>query len=169
MTTMAKYNPPWECSSSYEEHYSERRNRVARTLWEWGSRTNTQWPTTARHISLTDVSTQVWKHLDGLVDLGRQSINRKHYSHQMQELFPSRTWDSAAGYQVYWTEHIEGNVVFPDLTVAQLVGYIVGSESLHIIRVGCDHPNRNCIKTANCYREYECPSCGRRWGEDSSG
>ena len=163
---MKTYNPPWECSAAFEQHYGELRNEVAHLLYEWGSHRNSEWPEAARFIRISEVEPSVnW--FTQIIQLGRRGIERQIPGWKLQELFPNHDWP---GYtlDVYFVVHIEGNVN-RGVRPRALTAYIVHPLTIKIVELGCDHPNRTQKKAGQQYTQYDCPDCGYKWGVDTTG
>lgn len=165
MTTTTTTRTPWECTSSFEQHYAEARSHVADLLAEWGSHRNGQWPDDARFVSIGQPKmTTAW--FNQIVHLGRAGVTLSIPGWKLTELFPSLSWEQHT-HDVYAVEPSHGNV--RKMRAPELMMYVVGIDYVRVIHLGCDHPNPTTTKAGNCYREYNCTACGFSWGEDSSG
>lgn len=165
MTTMPRV---WEQSQPYYEWVSECKDNAIAMLYEWGSKTNTQWPDDARFISITEWTDPVTI-ASQMGDRAGRSIVKRIPGWKLAELFPARQWNGQT-HDVYFFELTRGNVHRKgDAPSMELGGIIIGSDAVRFVRLGCNHPNAKITKTANCYREYVCPTCDYKWGEDSSG
>ena len=161
------YNPPWETSSAYIQHYAEVRERVADILHAWGSDRNSQWPEDARFIRIGQPQmTPAW--FTQIVHLGRAGIGRSIPGWKLQELFPQLSWDQYT-HDVYFTEMTQGNVQYTDSNPRQLSAYIQGPDYIRVVELGCDHPNAEQVANGASFRKYHCGDCGYTWGVDSSG
>ena len=161
--TMNSY--AWEISPAHEQHYHERKEHVVALLLEWGSRTNTQWPETARFISISEITIGP-EHFAMIVMIGKASIARSIIGLKLRTLFPTHAWRE--GYHdVYFMEQTLGNVN-KGVRPRTLVAYIVGPDYVRIVELGCHHPNTTSRKAGRCYREHQCIDCGYTWGVDSS-
>lgn len=169
MTVTEKYTPiAWEQSKAYYDWVHESKDMAQRMLHSWGSRTNTQWPEGSRFINITTMtSTGLLARTMG--EYAPRSIVKRIPAWKLKELFPQHQWDDYT-HDVYFFEVKKGNVEKPPRRPSHELGaFIIGGEYVRYVRLGCDHPNRKTIRTANCYREYQCLNCEYTWGEDSSG
>lgn len=155
-------NRPWECSSSFEQFYAEKRSHVADLLAEWGSRNNTMWPANARVSDLSMVTmTPSW--FMQIVMLGRTGIHHSLHGNQLHELFPQQGFGNRS-YDCWYTERIDGNIQHGHQR--SLVAYIPLDHQVMVIRLGCHHPSAQLISDELNVRTYQCPSCKTKWGED---
>lgn len=165
--TKTIYNPPWETSSAYAQHYAEVRSRVADLLHEWGSHRNSEWPDAARFIRMSQPHmSPAW--FTQIVHLGRAGIGKSIPGWKLSELFPRYTWDQYT-HDVYFVEVSQGNVRYEDRHPRQLSGYIQGSDYIRVVELGCDHPNQQQVADGAQFRKYHCPDCDYTWGVDTSG
>jgi hypothetical protein len=158
-------NRPWETSPSHDEYYHERRCHVADLLAEWGSTTNIRWPEGGRFVSIAEVAmTPAW--FGQIVHVGKAGILRSIPGWKLTELFPAHRW-TAFTHDVYFIEQLHGNVS-KNVRPRTLYGYIVGTDYVRVVTLGCNHPNAAVSKSGRAYREFSCPDCGYAWGVDSS-
>ena len=164
-----KYTPTaWEQSKAYYDWVHESKDMAQRMLLTWGSRTNHAWPDDARFINITTM-TDIALVARVMGDYAPRSIVKRIPGWKLIELFPQLQWDEYT-HDVYFFEEKRGNVEKPPRRPTHsLGGIIIGGSTVRYVKLGCDHPNRKTIRTANCYREYQCLNCDYLWGEDSSG
>lgn len=167
--TLTKHAPTaWEQSKAYYDWTIESKDMAQRMLTTWGSRTNTQWPDDARFINLTAM-TELSLLARVMGEYAPRSIVKRIPGWKLTELFPQFQWD-AYTQDVYFFEEKQGNVERPPRRPSHMLGgIIIGGDYVRYVKLGCDHPNRKTLRTANCYREYQCLNCEYQWGEDSSG
>lgn len=158
----------WETSKAYYDWIGESKDNTLAMLFQWGSKTNSQWPDDARFVSLAEWTDPVVC-AQQCADKAPRSIVKRIPGWKLRELFPVRDW-KAYTHDVYFFELTRGNVQRAgDAPSMELGGIIIGSNAIRYVRLGCNHPDTKTIKTANCYREFACNNCGYTWGEDSSG
>jgi hypothetical protein len=156
----------WELSAAYENWNAERRAHVVKVLDNFGASGYNDWPNRA---AITDILVPEMRPsaMYNYVQCGTQGIHR-NIPREKMPVAREIIWPNIGMFDVWFVPAVHGNTDNARCSEWELVAYITTLHDLVVIHLGCNHTDKQVIRTANQYTRYQCSTCDYTWGVDTS-